>query len=147
MRKRLAVVLPLLVFALPSFAAITGVVMSTDGQAISGARVSIYAPEQGDARRARLLSASPDAVPIATVQTEAKGTFSFESPKDAVVDLRVFARGYEPFGRRIEKDEEVGAIALPKTEMKQGWVRANGKPVANAVVAIGYGAEYITKTD
>ncbi len=149
MRQRLLVAAVLLFLSLPSLAAITGTVMSTDGAALGGARVSIYTIEGTDAGRMRLLSSSPERVAIASVHTDAKGVFSFESPKEAVVDLRVDARGYEPHQRRIEKDEEVGAVALAKVETKKGSVRAAGKPVANATVVIAYGSgsEYLVKTD
>ena len=96
MQRHLWGTLALCFAAFPSLAAITGVVMTTDGQPVAGARVSICAFEAGEAARTRLLSASPEAVPIASAQTDAKGTFSLESPKDPMVDLRMFARGYEP---------------------------------------------------
>ncbi|HYC61583.1 MAG TPA: carboxypeptidase regulatory-like domain-containing protein [Thermoanaerobaculia bacterium] len=134
--------------AVQSFAALTGVVMTSDGTPISGARVSLRAHEPAEAMRTRMLSASPEVVPIASTQTDSKGTFSFESPKEAVVELLVFARGYEPQHRSVERDEEAGAIMLSKAEMKKGSVTAGGKPVAGANVAVYYGAhEYLTKTD
>jgi uncharacterized GH25 family protein len=148
MQRHLWGFLALCLAALPSFAAITGVVMTTDGQPVAGARVSIRAHETTEAARARLLSASPEAVPISSMQTDSKGTFSLESPKDPVVDLLIYARGYEPHQRPIERDEEVGAIALQKSEMRKGSVKAGGKPVAGANVIVNYlGYEYLTKTD
>ncbi|HEU4888943.1 MAG TPA: carboxypeptidase-like regulatory domain-containing protein, partial [Thermoanaerobaculia bacterium] len=134
MHRHLCVLLALCFAAVPSFAAITGVVMTSDGQPISGARVSIHAFESNEAMRTRLLSASPEAVPLASVQTDSKGTFSLESPKEPTVDLAIYARGYEPVRRPIERDEEVGAIMLAKAEMRKGSVTAGGKPVANANV-------------
>jgi len=134
--------------SLPALAAITGIVMTSDGQPIAGARVSIYAPESDEARLVRLLSASAEAVPIASTQSDAKGSFSLDSPKEPVVSLRVSARGYEPNDRAVEGDEEAGAIALTKAEMKTGKVTAGGKGVAGATVAIYYGnSEYLAKTD
>ena len=135
--------------SLPLPAAITGTVMTSDGAALAGARVSIHALETPDARRARLLSKAPDAVPLATAQTDAKGSFSLASPKEPVVELRVELRGYEPFSRRVERDEDFGATALVKRDMQKGTVTAGGKPVANALVVISYGAavDYVTRTD
>jgi uncharacterized GH25 family protein len=131
-----------------SFAAITGVVMTTDGAPIAGARVSIRAFESNEASHARLLSASPEAVPLASTQTDSKGTFSLDSPKEPTVDLSISARGYEPQQRRIERDEELGAIAMQKAETRKGTVTAGGKPVANASVALYYGTyEHLAKTD
>ncbi|HKR66276.1 MAG TPA: carboxypeptidase regulatory-like domain-containing protein [Thermoanaerobaculia bacterium] len=133
--------------ALPSFAAINGTLMTSDGQPVAGARVSIFAYESSEARRARLLSATPEAVPLATGQTDAKGSFSLASPKDAVVELAIYARGYAPVQRRVERDEEVGAITTMKVDMQSGSVTAGGKPVAGALVVIGYGGfEYQAKT-
>ncbi|HEX2121831.1 MAG TPA: carboxypeptidase regulatory-like domain-containing protein, partial [Thermoanaerobaculia bacterium] len=146
--KRTLAVLALLCCAVPLSAAVSGTVMTGEGQPIAGARVSLYAIESGEARRARLLSASPEAVPIATTQADAKGSFSLPSPKDTLVDLRVTARGYEPWQRRIERDEEAGAIVLPKAETASGTITANGKPVANALVVLMYGSpEYLARTD
>lgn len=122
--------------------------MTTDGQPVAGARVSIRGYESSEASRTRLLSTSPEAVPISSAQTDSKGTFSLESPKDPVVSLTVFARGYEPHERRIERDEEVGAIAIRKAEPRKGSVTSGGKPVAGANVIIVYsGYEYVAKTD
>jgi large repetitive protein len=148
MRPRILFTLTALFCALPALAAITGSVMSSDGQPLAGARVSIYGFESTEARHARLVSATPEPAAIASTQTDAKGSFTLESPKDEVVELRVFLRGYEPAARRVERDEDTGAFALPKLEMKSGSVKAGGKPVANALVAIAYGTyEYQTKTD
>jgi hypothetical protein len=148
MQRHLWGFLALCLATLPSSAAITGVIMTTDGKPVAGARVSIRAFETTEAARARLLSATPEAVPIASAQTDAKGAFSLESPKDPTVDLTVYAPGFDPHRRRIERDEEVGAIALPKSEMRKGSVTAGGKPVAGANVILQYnGYEYIAKTD
>lgn len=145
-RTAAAVLLALAAF--PLFAAITGTVMTNDGAPISGARVTVHAVETPDARRVRLLSESPQSAALLTTQTDARGNFSLESPKDAVVDLRITAAGYDPHQRRIERDEEVGAVALVKSEMKSGTIRAGGKPVAGATIVLAYGgAEYIAKTD
>jgi protocatechuate 3,4-dioxygenase beta subunit len=134
--------------AVPAFAAITGTVMTTDGQPIAGARVSIRAFESTEAAHTRLLSATPEAVPLAVAQTDSKGAFSLASPKEPVVSLSVHAAGYEPRQRDVESDEEAGAIALRKAETRKGSVTAGGKPVPQATVALYYGeAEYLTRTD
>lgn len=142
--------------ALPLSAAIAGNVMSAGGQPVAKARVSIYAFEMPEARFARLLSASPERVPLASAETDAKGNFSLPSPKEPVVELHVTARGYEPLAWRVEKDEDLGAIALVDRAMRAATVKSGGKPVPNALVAITYpgtlmggpgGAEYLTRTD
>lgn len=148
MQRRLWGFLAFILAALPTFAAITGIVMTNDGQPIAGARVSIRAFESNDAARARLLSASPEAIPITSTQTDSKGAFTLESPKDATVDLSVYARGFEPLQQRIERDEEVGALALPKNEPRKATVTAGGKPVAGAIVVVRYSSYvHFTKTD
>ncbi|MFL6247093.1 MAG: carboxypeptidase regulatory-like domain-containing protein [Thermoanaerobaculia bacterium] len=148
MRRHLCALLALCFASLSSFAAITGVVMTGDGQPISGARVSVRAFESSEAMRTRLLSAAPEAVPLTSAQTDSKGTFSLESPKEPTVELNIFARGYEPVSRGIERDEEVGAVVLQKAETRKGSITAAGKPVPNALVVVSYGGyEYATRTD
>ncbi len=143
-----AAALAVALLSLPALAAITGSVMTVDGAPVAGARVSLHAPELPDARHARLLSQSPERVPAESTQTDAKGVFSLPSPKDAVVELRVDAAGYEPFSRRVERDEDAGAIALTGRESRKGVITAGGKPVADATVAISYGGtDWIGRTD
>lgn len=146
--RHLAAVLALALFSLPALAAITGSVMTTDGAPVAGARVSYFTLDLPEARRARLLSESPVRVPAESTQADAKGAFSLPSPKEPVVELRIEAAGYEPTTRRVERDEDAGAIALTKREWKKGTITAGGKPVANATVAISYnGTELVTRTD
>lgn len=148
MRTNLATALLLCLFAVPAAAAISGSVMTTDGAPVGSARVSIYAPETPEARRVRLLSQSPVRVPLESTQTDAKGTFSLPSPKDPVVELRVDTAGYEPHARRVEKDEDAGAIAIAKRETRKGAITSGGKPVPNATVLISYsGTDSIARTD
>ena len=137
-----------LVAVLPLFAAITGNVMTSTGQPLAGARVSLRAFESDSARYARLISDKPEIEPLASTMTDAKGAFSLESPSDAVVALMVERSGHVPMLQWIERDEEVGALMLLDGEPDTGIVRAGGKPVANAVVSILYrGFEHVTRTD
>ncbi len=137
-----------LLLSVPAWAAITGSIMTIDGAPIAGARVSIYAPEQSEARRTRLLSQTPARTPADSTQTDAKGGFSIPSPKDAIVEIRIDAAGYEPQAKSIERDEDLGAIALNKRETRKSKVTAAGKPVANATVLISYnGTDFIARTD
>src|SRR5262245_13176395 len=83
--------------ALPLSAAITGSVMNSDGQAVGGAKISIYGPETLAARRERLASKTPDRAALVTVTADANGTFRIDPPKDLpIVDLRIDATGYAP---------------------------------------------------
>lgn len=150
MNGRLGVLLGLTLVALPAFPAINGTVMTGEGVPIAGARVSITAYESSEAKRARLLSEKPEQVPLASTQTDAKGAFSLESPKQPVVTLHVTASGHVPVSRRVERDEDAGALALPKGEARTGTITAgNGKPVAGATVVLAYGGdtEVVAKTD
>jgi large repetitive protein len=146
--RALIAVAALLLVALPLSAAITGVVMTGDGKAIPGASVGVYEFESEAERRTRLLSDSPQRVPLSGVKTDAKGSFSLESPKQPVVAVLITAAGYAPAHRLVERDEDLGAIALAVAETRSGSVTAAGRPVAGATVAISYGAaEYVTQTD
>jgi hypothetical protein len=149
MTRRLGVLLGLSLLALPAFSAITGTVMTADGAPVPGARVAIYAWESPHAERARVLSATPEPVPLASAQTDAKGAFSLESPKQPVVTLQVTANGHAPAARRVERDEEAGALVLAASEARSGSVvSGNGKPVAGAAVVLRYtAAEVVVKTD
>lgn len=121
--------------------------MTSEGQPLVGARVSISAFEAPEARRQRLLSASPEEVPLATVLTDAKGSFSLASPKEPAVSLSVFMHGYLPIERRVEREEEVGAIALLRVEFPTGTISAAGKPLPGATVVLSYGGyEYLTRS-
>lgn len=149
MHRKLGVLLALCFAAFPSLAAVTGVVMTNDGKPVAGARVSLVASETGDARRARLLSAAPEPVPLTSAETDAKGAFSLESPKEPVVQLRITARGYEPLTRSVERDEEAGAIVLAKAEPRGGKIsNGGGQPIAGATVVLTYGSgELAVRTD
>jgi hypothetical protein len=137
MRRAVRLAIPLLAFlvSLPSFASITGTVMNGDGQAIAGAKVSVYAPETIDARRMRAVSATPQRKALASATTDAKGSFRVDVPKEqSAVDLRVDAAGYAPESSWSLGEDDAGAIVLVKAPAKAGRITANGKPVANAAV-------------
>lgn len=149
MRRSLLSILTLLV-SLPLSASISGVVINTDGAPIAGAKVSLFASETIEARRVRLLSKTPERVALTAKQTDSKGNFTFDSPKEnPVVDLRVDAAGFAPETMRLLADDDVGAVALTQAPMKRGTITANGKPVAGAVVIwLGGGtADFVATTD
>jgi protocatechuate 3,4-dioxygenase beta subunit len=152
MRPRLQPAALLLSLFLPSLAsaAVTGYAVNSDGQPIAGAKVSLFAPEPLDARRARLLSATPQRAALATAESGTTGRFTIEAPKEApaVVDVQVEARGFAPSLERMERDDDAGAIALTPAAEKRGTITAAGKPVTNATVIWSSGAEeVIAKTD
>jgi protocatechuate 3,4-dioxygenase beta subunit len=138
----------LLTTAIPAAAAITGTVITSDGAAISGAKVSLFTPETPTARRQRLLSKTPDRVPLVSVTTGTAGTFSFETPKgQPVFDLRIEAAGYGPAAVRLLPDEDIGAEPLTAAPKKTGTITSGGKPVAGATVVWTGEAEAIAQTD
>ena len=147
MRIRLLCLAPTLLTASTVFASISGTVINSDGQPIAGAKVSMFVPETIDARRARLMSKTPERAPLVGKQTDGKGTFTFDSPKEAVVDLRIEAAGFGPDALRVLADEDIGAIALVTAPMQKGTMTANGKPLAGATVVWAGSAEFVAATD
>src|SRR5205823_13864281 len=94
MRHALRSAIPLfaLLFAVSSFASITGTVMNGDGLAIAGAKISVYVPGTIDVRRDRVVSATPLRKSLGTATTDANGSFRVDVPKEqSFVDLRVGA--------------------------------------------------------
>ncbi|HEV2722981.1 MAG TPA: carboxypeptidase regulatory-like domain-containing protein [Thermoanaerobaculia bacterium] len=137
MRHAVRSAIPILAFlvALPSFAAITGTVMNADGAAVGGAKISVFAPETLEARRARLVSATPQRKALGTATTDAHGSFRVDVPKEqSFVDLRVDAAGYAPESQWSAASDEAGAIVLVHAPAKTGTITAGGKPLANATV-------------
>ena len=129
----------------PVFAAVTGTVITSDGQPVSGAKISLFLPRSVDERRT-IDAKAP--TPVATATSDSRGNFSIENPKEPVFDLHIEATGYEPAAERVLPDEEIGAIAMFAAATQSGTITAGGKPVANAIVFYGGGSnEYVTKTD
>ena len=115
------------IVALPLSAAITGTVISSDGQAVTGAKISVFAPETAEAIRVRVMSKTAAKTPLATVTSDARGNFSIDSPKDQpVVDLRVESAGFSPDGTRALPDEELGALVLFPATTLTGTITAGG---------------------
>src|SRR5438132_3922222 len=120
---------------LPLHAAISGSVMNADGQAIAGAKISVYGPETLSARRERLASKPPDRPSLVTATADSNGNFRVEPPKEqTIVDLRVDVSGYAPDAIRLQSDDDAGAVVLTKADPKSGTIKADGKPVAGATV-------------
>jgi large repetitive protein len=146
--RRLLCVSFALSFVVSLHAAITGVAINIDGKPVSGAKVSLFAPELIAAEGPRLLSADPQRKALATMTTDAGGKFTIDVPKDqAIVDVRIDAAGYAPASVRLLSDDDAGAMLLTQAPAVRGTITGGGKPVANATVVILGGAEYTTKTD
>jgi len=138
-----------LVLSLPAAAAITGTVMNAAGQPIGGAKISVFALESAEARRARYASPAPERKPLVTATTDATGSFRIETPKDQpAVDVAATATGYAPAQMWVQADDDSGPFVLTSAPMKSGTVTASGKAVANATVAWTAGeAEWVGVTD
>jgi|GEM_PF-270085 len=147
-RRLLCVSFVLVSLGAPLRAAVIGTVINIDGKPITGAKVSLFAPELIAAQGPRLLSAEPQRKALATSTTDSGGKFTFDVPKDqTVVDVRVEAAGYAPDGVRLAADDDTGVLLLTQAPQVRGTITAGGKPVANATVVILGGGEYTTKTD
>jgi uncharacterized GH25 family protein len=146
--RRLLCVSFVLSFVVSLHAAVTGVAINIDGKPVSGAKVSLFAPELVAATGPRLMSADPQRKPLATMTTDSGGKFTIDVPKDqTVVDIRIDAPGYAPAGLRLLADDDAGALLLTQAPMVRGTITANGKPVANATVSFLGASEFTTKTD
>lgn len=145
MRARLLAVIALLSIAVPLSASIRGTVMNRSGQAIAGAKVSIFPLETSAARQARILSATPSRTALATATTNNNGAFVLDSPKEPVVDVQFEAAGYAPAALRVLNNEDAVVGALVSAIPKQGTITtAGGKPVAGANVIWTDGAAELT---
>ena len=147
-RRLLCVSFVLSTLVAPLNAAVVGTVINIDGKAVTSAKVSLFAPELIAAQGPRLMSAEPQRKPLASVTTDSGGKFSIDVPKEqVVVDMRIDAPGYAPFGGKYVADDDSGAILLTQAASVRGTITASGKPVANATVALYGTGEYTTKTD
>jgi protocatechuate 3,4-dioxygenase beta subunit len=148
MRARLTA-LAVFLFSFPALAAVTGTVMTSDGQPLAGAKISLFAVETVGAQRARQLSATPQRAPIATGQSDSKGGFKVEVPaSEAAVQVQIEAKGFAPEFVAAERDEDIGAMAMLAAENKRGTITAGGKPVAGAAVIWSAGRrELVATTD
>src|SRR6266852_4108117 len=146
--RRIAIAFFVSAFAtLPLTAAITGILVNGEGQAVAGAKLSIDSLELPEAARARQTSANPERTPLATTTSDSKGKFSFESPKEPVVVLSVAAPGFAPLNVAVERDDERGAILLTSAPIKQGRIAADGKAVAAARIILSGTGEFVATTD
>jgi len=146
MRARLLSAI-LIFCSLPAVAAITGTVVDSEGKSVA-AKVTALPLESLEARRTRVLSADPVRKPLATAQCDAKGNFTIEAAKGSVVDLRIDAAGFAPQIERAAADDDAGVIQLSASQLKQGTVSANGKPLAGVTVIVaGEYGELISTTD
>ncbi|HXH37509.1 MAG TPA: carboxypeptidase-like regulatory domain-containing protein [Thermoanaerobaculia bacterium] len=128
-----------------ALASIHGLVMSGDGKPIGSAGVVAYAVETSDQRAARLVSASPERPVVASVKTNAKGEFEIDPKKLPVVELNITAPSFGNWKSTAVEGDDAGVFMLRPALTRTAHVRAEGKPVAGAIVSLMSG--YETKTD
>src|SRR5690349_17088519 len=110
-------------------AVVTGRVMDEEGKPLRGVRVRVRAQETGRQWYARVLSASPEAVVLASAQTGDDGAFRVDGKGQAVVNLALDATGRHSVVRQVADGDDTGAIVLRAVAARRGRVTANGKPV------------------
>jgi carboxypeptidase family protein len=118
--------------ALPAGAAVTGLVIGTDGAPMANVRVVASSPQAPFP--APLIER--EAGPLAVATTDAKGAFTLDVPHNGVIDVKVRRDGFVPADVLALTDESVGTIVLRAAPMVEGRVTADGKPVANATVLV-----------
>jgi len=119
--------------------------MSGDGKPVANAGVVAYAIETSDQRAARLVSASPERPVVASVKTNAKGEFEIDPKKLPVVELNITAPSFGFWKSTAVEGDDAGVFMLRPALTRTAHVRADGKPVAGAIVSVMNG--YETKTD
>jgi len=132
-----------------AYAAVTGTIISTEGQAISGAKVAAYGAETIEERLRRLSGPRDERVPIVETVSDAKGDFSLDTKKEPAATLLISAAGFAPASFLVTNNEDTGPIALTVATLRKGRVTAGGKgiPEASVVWFSAEGAEYRTRTD
>lgn len=139
-----------LVLTLPTaaFAAIRGNVVTSEGAAATATKIAAYRQESWSETAARLLSAAPDAVPLALAESDAKGSFTIDAKQTTPVRLVFSKHGFAPVAITAQPDDDIGAVLLRSAAMKKGRVTAGGAPLANTLVVWGLrnGIEYATRT-
>ena len=124
--------LAVLAAAATASAAVTGRVISSEGQPVAGAAVASYALETQEARAERLV-AGQDRHALATVTSGADGSFRLDSA-EAVVAIGVRAEGFAP-AMVAAGPGESPTLRLKPAPTRRGTVTASGRPVPDATVA------------
>ncbi len=126
-------------------ASIHGLVMTRDGKSVANASVAAYAIETADQRSSRLVSATPERPVIASAKTSSKGEFDIDPKKLPVVELEITAPSLGTQKKIAVDGDDAGVFMLRAASVRTAQVRADGKPVAGAIVSFTSG--YETKTD
>lgn len=145
---RVAVVATLFV-ASGAAAVVRGVITDSVGTPLPGARVSAFRLESSEQRLQRLTAASVDRAVLASAETSADGSFSFETA-ESVVEIRIDAPGYAPKFVLLDTAIPFGGVGLTRAPERTFSVRSGGGPVAGALVILrtgdGSGGEIALRT-
>jgi protocatechuate 3,4-dioxygenase beta subunit len=118
-------------FASSAEAAVAGRVLSAEGSPIPGAAVEAFEYENAEQAGERRV-AGRARTPVATVTTEADGSFRIES-KHAFASVQASAEGHAPAAVPVA-DGKTEPITLMRAALRRGLIAAGGKPVSGAVV-------------
>lgn len=143
--RRLLATVTLLAAAAAAHASITATVLDDDGKPLAGARLRAYGREDATSFRRRLLSKEPETSPIATAASAEDGSVSIDVKGTPVVRLVVDAPGRSAQVFDLADGDDAGAVVLAAAKPPKGHITSGGKPVANALVALGQW--YVTHTD
>ncbi|HVR41000.1 MAG TPA: carboxypeptidase-like regulatory domain-containing protein [Thermoanaerobaculia bacterium] len=122
--------------ALTLHAAITGALYTPDGKPVANARVVAQRIESPEDQNARLVSGKLERKVAAMSTTDASGTFTLDTKSSGVFEVNVAADAFAPHRQLALADDAGLGIALTRVANRTGRVTANGKPVANAIVAL-----------
>ncbi|MFN2443425.1 MAG: carboxypeptidase regulatory-like domain-containing protein [Thermoanaerobaculia bacterium] len=128
-------------------AAITGITMTEEGEALSGATVTAFKLELTRDSLMRWMSTEPARVALASAKSDSKGKFTLDVETAGVVEIVIEAPGFVPLERRAAGDMELGAIPMQQGEPFRTIVTGGGKPLAGATVVTGAGIVLVTGED
>ncbi len=120
--------------------AVSGRVLTPDGQAAPGVRVALIPELPGFAASALELAGKAGAEPVASVATDAAGTFRLTAPDSGMWTVRLAAPGFLPLETPLlpltEETDLPDARLVPDAGLRVRVADAQGKPLAKAWVRV-----------
>jgi uncharacterized GH25 family protein len=132
--RKLAAFIVALALATPLMA-MKGVVFTSSGDPVAGAKVEVFAPERAESALERLLAGNP-AAPIAAATTNAAGSFSIDLKSDGAVFVAAKADGYTPTRMMVSAGADDVVLEVQRAATKSGTVRSAKGPVAGARILV-----------
>ena len=130
--RRLLLLPLLLSCAVDVAAAVSGRVIAEDGSPVVAARIRVFRIESSDEWMNRIVSESPEPVPLATAESTPSGSFSIETKANPFV-VMVIDKGSQLELRQVA-DGDSGQKIVLTSNLRRGRVVAQGKPVPNALI-------------